>query len=442
MSRMLLLSLVSLTLCLGLSRPGAAAPSISGITVNPNPVPAAGGQVTVTATVTDSVGLSSVVLQEGRPNYNFPYRTAPMSVGADGVTYTATIPVDFNTSNGSNGETLSITAADPAGSKTASVATQTYSNTPPSITAVTASPLPIPAAGTRVTVKAKVTDPALGLSSVVLQEGRPNYNFPYRTAPMSVGADGVTYTATIPVDFNTSNGSNGETLNILATDPAGNQSSYTVASQGYSNTAPSITAVNYSPNPIPVQGANVTVTARVSDPALGLSSVVLQEGRPNYNFPYRTAPMSVGADGVTYTATIPVDLNGSSGANGESLYIVATDPAGNQTTNSVGTQGFSSVPPFGSLPVLISADPAVPVLSPAFISAGGADLPLVINGINFASGAVVLFNGFQLPLASYTSRQITVNIPSSLIAQPGSYAVTVIDPSPSGASNSVSLVVK
>ena len=37
------------------------------------------------------------------------------------------------------------------------------------------------------------------------------------------------------------------------------------------------TNVAYSPNPIPAAGGTVTVSATVTDPALGLSSVVLYE---------------------------------------------------------------------------------------------------------------------------------------------------------------------
>ena len=421
----------------------AVGPVITNVTYSPNPIPVAGGQVTVTAKVTDSTAaLSSVNLKEGRPGYGYPYRSAPMAVGSDGVTYTATIPVDLNGNSQANGESLAVVATDNASNTaTSNVATQGYSNTAPVIGSVTYGPNPIPARGAYVTISAKVTDALLGLSSVTLKEGRPGYGYPYRSAPMAVGSDGVTYTATIPVDLNTNNGANGESLTITAIDPAGNETDRAVATQGYSNIAPIISPPTFSPDPLPIQGANVTVKAKVTDAALGLSSVVLYEARPGYGYPYRSAPMAVGNDGVTYTATIPVDLNGNNGANGESLGILATDPAGNSTFYSVATQGYSNQPPFGSLPVLISGDPASSVLYPTSVAAGGPELTLDIHGINFASGATVLFNGVNLPTTSQTSTRITVNVPASLIEKPGSYAVSVLDPSPSGASNSVNLIV-
>ncbi len=318
--------------------------------------------------------------------------------------------------------------------------------TGPIISSPTFSPAAIPAVGAIVIVTARVTSSGGGVSSVILYENRPGgYNTPYRTAPMTVGSDGITYTATIQVDLNSNSQAFGESLYIEAKDNS-NPANYTdtaSVTQGYDNTAPTITNVTFGPDPIPVQGANVSVTASVTDTGVGLSTVTLYENRPGgYNTPYRTAPMYAGSDGVTYTATVPVDLNGSTGAVGENLYITATDKAGNQSTFNVSTQGYSSVPATGSLPVLVTADGSQPVLSPAFVTAGGGVLPVTIHGINFASGATVLFNGVQLPPASLTDSVIIVNVPPSLIAQAGSFAVSVVDPSPSGASNSVNLTVK
>ena len=165
---------------------------------------------------------------------------------------------------------------------------------------------------------AQVTDSTAALSSVTLCENnRPGYYNPGRTAPMTVGSDGVTYTATIPVDLNSNSQANGESLYVVAKDSASNSATSSVATQAYSNTAPIIGSITYGPNPIPAKGAYVTVTAKVTDVLLGLSSVTLCENnRPGYYNPGRTAPMAVGSDGVTYTASIPVDLNTSSGANG------------------------------------------------------------------------------------------------------------------------------
>jgi hypothetical protein len=313
----------------------------------------------------------------------------------------------------------------------------------PVITNVTITPGTIPAAGGVFTVTAQVQASTSGLSSVTLYETYDNTNQIYRTAPMTLGSDGITYAATIPVDVNTNSNANGRRLFVEAKDPANNVVDATAATQGYDNIAPIIASVAYGPNPLPIQGANVTVTAAVSDAGVGLSSVVLYETYDNSNQTDRTAPMAVSGDGVTCTATVPVDLNSASGTNGERLYIVAIDLAGNQTSFSVATQGYSSVPATGSLPVLISANPAAPVLSPAFVTdSGGVTLPLTISGINFAAGATVLFNGLQLPAASQTGTQIVVNVPASLIAQAGSYPVNVVDPSPSGVSNSVNFIVK
>ena len=268
----------------------------------------------------------------------------------------------------------------------------------PNVT-ITSSRSTIPAIGAVVTVTAQVTAASAAVSSVVLYENhRPGYGNPGRSAPMT-SSDGITYTATVVVDINTDSNANGEVLYVEATDAVQTVTDVTAATQGYDNLPPSITAVTSSPDPIPVQGATVTVVAKVADTGVGLASVVLYENhRPGYGNPGRSAPMA-SSDGITYTATIPVDLNSATGENGESLYITAINQANNSTDYIVATQGYSSVPATGSLPVLITADPAVPVLSPATVAPGGAILPLTIHGINFASGATVLFNGVQFQTA-------------------------------------------
>ena len=421
----------------------AVGPTISNVTFSPNPILAVGGVVTVTAQVTPSPsGLSSVVLYETYPNSGVTLRTVPMTVGSDGVTYSATVPVDLNTNSNAVGERLYVVAKDPANNETdATAAIQGLDNIPPSISNATSNPISIPAVGAVATVTAQVSDTGVGLSSVVLYETYPNSGVTLRTVPMTVGSDGITYSATVPVDLNTNSNAVGERLYIIAIDKANNQSTSNVTTQGNDNISPSINNIATNPSPIPVQGANVTVTAQVSDTGVGLSSVVLYETYPNSGVTLRTAPMTVGSDGITYSATVPVDLNSNKGASGERLYIIATDKANNQTNSDVATQGYSSVPATGLLPVLITADPSQPVLSPAYIVSGGTDLSLTINGINFATGAVVLFNGVQLQPASVTGRQIVVNVPAALVAQAGCYAVSVVDPSPSSASNTVTLTV-
>ena len=88
--RACVLSLGALTL-FSVAAPSAFAaptvPVITNVTVSPNPIPAISGVFTVTAQVAPSTsGLTSVILYETYPNSGSTKRTAPMTVGTDGVT--------------------------------------------------------------------------------------------------------------------------------------------------------------------------------------------------------------------------------------------------------------------------------------------------------------------------------------------------------------------
>jgi phospholipase C len=85
---------------------------------------------------------------------------------------------------------------------------------------------------------------------------------------------------------------------------------------------------------------------------------------------------------------------------------------------------------------------AVPQISlplvPASVAPGGPDFTLVVNGANFASGAVVSWNGNPLSTTFVNSHQLTTVVNASYIAIPGTAQITVINPAPGGGvSNSV-----
>ena len=74
--------------------------------------------------------------------------------------------------------------------------------------------------------------------------------------------------------------------------------------------------------------------------------------------------------------------------------------------------------------------PALASISPATLVF--AQLPLsfvlTVDGSHFVSSSVVLFNGSSLTTTEISSSQLTVNIPSSMIAAPGSFTVAVKTP--------------
>ena len=76
--------------------------------------------------------------------------------------------------------------------------------------------------------------------------------------------------------------------------------------------------------------------------------------------------------------------------------------------------------------------PTLSFLNPASADAGGGDFTLTVRGAGFFRGAVVNFNGVARPTGFVNTGQLIAVIPSSDIANVGSYDVTVSTPSGSG----------
>ena len=76
--------------------------------------------------------------------------------------------------------------------------------------------------------------------------------------------------------------------------------------------------------------------------------------------------------------------------------------------------------------------PAISQLNPDSATAGGEAFPLTVNGSNFASKAVVNWNGTAQATTYMSGSVLTVTIPASLIANSGTVQITVTNPATSG----------
>ena len=86
--------------------------------------------------------------------------------------------------------------------------------------------------------------------------------------------------------------------------------------------------------------------------------------------------------------------------------------------------------------------PAITALVPPSLPAGSPPQPLTINGAGFVSSSTVTYNGQPRTTAFVSSTELTIQLTSTDLANPGSYPVYVTDPGPlGGTSNTVDFVV-
>jgi hypothetical protein len=75
---------------------------------------------------------------------------------------------------------------------------------------------------------------------------------------------------------------------------------------------------------------------------------------------------------------------------------------------------------------IAGAQPTIGSLQPAVALAGGGQFTLVVDGVNFASGAIVKWNGTNLVTTFDDPKQLTAMVPANLLTSAGSAQVTVL----------------
>ncbi len=79
-------------------------------------------------------------------------------------------------------------------------------------------------------------------------------------------------------------------------------------------------------------------------------------------------------------------------------------------------------------------------LVPASVTQGTSTIGIQVNGSGFANGCTAQWNGAPLSTTLFTASQLSMQIPSSLIALPGSASITVVNPG-APASNALTFTV-
>ncbi|MEW6721532.1 MAG: polysaccharide deacetylase family protein [Thermodesulfobacteriota bacterium] len=189
-----------------------------------------------------------------------------------------------------------------------------------------------------------------------------------------------------------------------------------------------------------------TYNVTVLNPDGGASGPVQFSVNPGISTPAITAlsPSGAIAGGAAFTLTVS-GANFVPGAavrwNGSSRTTAYVSPAQLQASipaadiASAGTYAVTVLNPDGyasntfsfTVDTGVSA-PAIAALSPSSATAGGASFTLTVFGSNFASGAVVRWNGTDRATSFLSYSQLHASIPAADIASAGTHNVTVLNP--------------
>ncbi len=262
------------------------------------------------------------------------------------------------------------------------------------------------------------------------------------TDPGPVTSSGVTFSYTAPAISNLSPnsaiaGSPGFTLTVNGTSFA------STSLVKWGGTSLATTFVSSTQLTATVSAAQIatagTASVTVVNPGsvTSGSSIFSINAQPTVS---SLSPASTLAGGSSFTLTV----NGSgfvSGAtvnwNGTALttsFISSSQLTASVPASSISSPGSASISVSDPGPVMSGtltftfSGPTISSISPNFAIAGEPGFTLSVSGSNFASGAVVKWNGTSLTTTFASSSSLTAIVPASLIAAPGTASVTAVNP--------------
>ena len=167
------------------------------------------------------------------------------------------------------------------------------------------------------------------------------------------------------------------------------------------------------------------------------------------------SPSSATAGGQAFTLTIA----GSGFASGSTLQWNGAPQSTtfvNSTTLTVsvpatliafpGTASLTVLSPGGLFSNFVtftigSSTPVISSLNPNSITVGSAGFTLLVSGSGFLNGSTILWGGSGLATNYVSANQLSANVSSSLVANVGSFNITIQNPGNGGFSNAVAFIV-
>jgi len=249
--------------------------------------------------------------------------------------YNTTFAVDESAAAADGAYSITVTATDGAGNtnttQTNSLTLNTSDQTPPALTNVTAVDLNggNVTEDDSITLNATVTDADSGVATVTANASA----FGVDSVTLTDRNDDTVYNATFAVNASNAAADGAYSINITATDAAGNQKSAQTGSltlDASDQAPPSITEVTA----VNLDGGNVTaddeikLNATVTDPDSGVASVTANASA----FGVNSVTLADGNDDTIYNATFAINDANAAADGTYRINITATDDAGN--TNS------------------------------------------------------------------------------------------------------------
>jgi hypothetical protein len=288
---------------------------------------------------------------------------------------------------------------------------------------------------------------------VILISGCQNYNVPIAPTNTGTSPNGsitISPAGLVFVDV-------GRTRQMLVTitgDATGQGVTWALSGPGSLSNI-TTTSATYTGSMTPADTATITVTG-VANPLEIASASVYMVPLPVIN----AGTLPTGTTGTAYNGNATVS-NGSAPYNwsvvsgnlppGISLSQASLSSIifGGSATNG-GTYNFtmqvndvtSAVAKQSFTITMNNAVPVISTLAPSTAVAGAAAFPLTVNGSNFVTSAIVMWNGSPRTTAYVSSGQLTAAITAADVLTAGTATVTVVNPAPGGGtSNSASFTI-